>query len=1076
MNPSPFAAVSRTSIRSNVAHILCGVTSLVIATSAVGRAAAQEAPQTVTDFQYAEVAALNGAVFSDSGEPIEGARIQFGGIELRTNIEGGWRARVRPGVYIVHVDAAGFTSPAAARVVLAPGKSAELVVTLYRDGAAASVDQEGGEELKADVDSASAPEERGPPGEIRGHVSDEEAGQPISRVRVYVRGLPVEGETDDTGNFVLELPPGTFDLSLIHPEYSSQSVAQVEVKSKETTEIDAEMVPAALTLDSFVVYIPRIEGSTAALLEERKDASTMNEVIGAEQFSKAGDSSAASALKRVTGLTVVGGKYAYIRGLGDRYSATLLNGSTLPSPEPDKRVVPLDLFPTALLESVTIQKTYSPDMPGGFGGGVIKIETRSFPKTFQASLSLGAGYQSGTTFRDVFFFDGGKFDWLGVDDGTRRLPREVRDAADDRKLIEKNRFSAEDEGYTPEELEALGEAMPETWGTHRKLLPPSFGVSGTVGNSFELLGKPSGALFALTYSNSWSFDDEYSAVLRVTETDAGPELSVKNTYDFEDATNNIVIGGIFATGLELDRNNAFKFTSMINRITDNESRFFEGFNRDAGTQILVRRARWLERQLLYEQLRGEHTLPGANDLRIDWRYVYARASMLEPDRRATTYEYQASIDAFALSQTADGNSRLFSELVDHNHDVGFDVTRPFTFNSLTAKLTSGASFVLKDREVDTRRYKLNDQEVLLDQGDDVLALEPSQLFIDERIGPNQGFRFLEVTLPTDNYTARQLLTGAYASAALPFSEQLTVSGGVRFEYSSQSVSTFELFTVTPQVVEANVAKLDVLPALNATYKLGEKQQLRAAFARTVNRPDFRELSPSQFKDVVGGVVITGNPELERAAINHADVRWEYYPEVGESMSASMFYKLFQDPIEPVIIPGATTLQSYINVPISHLAGVEFEARRSLGVFRESLRDFFVSGNLALMYSQVIIPEDDERTRSLTSKRRPAQGMSPYVLNAQLGYEPVEKPLTMTLLYNVFGPRIDTVGAQQLPDYYERPFNQLDFVASYKATDRVKVGFKAKNLLDSTRYIYGLDTKTYENRPGRSFSLSAGAKF
>ena len=1030
----------------------------------------------VTPIDVVGECTINGVLFSLDGEPIAGARVLIGEREYLTNQDGGFHALLPPGKYEVRV-ALGRDWGAPVRVTsvdLSRCGSAELVISSRGPSLPPDFELEDGKREGSDVEKGgevSTEREVGSPGKISGRVVVFEQDKPIEGARVFVRGLDVEAKTDAEGRFELEVPPGTHDLALIHPEYSSQSKPGVEVESERAVEVVVEMSPAAVTLDAFVVYVPRIEGSTASLLEERKDAVTMNEVIGAEQFSKSGDSSAAGALKRVTGLTVVGGKYVYVRGLGDRYSSTLLNGSTLPSPEPDKRVVPLDLFPTALLESVTIQKTYSPDMPGEFGGGVVRLQTRSFPREFEASTSLSLGLVGGTTFRKVQTFQGGKLDFLGVDDGTRALPSDVERAGSDRQISLKN--PTNEKGYTQEELEEFGESMPRTWGLESGRALPNIGLGGTVGNTFELGGVKLGARGSLTYSNNWDMQQETRRYVRFDS--ATDTLDVRDEFDFETVNNQIIVGGIFAGGLEFGEDQKIRVTSMINRVTDDTSRVYTGFNRDAQTDIQVRRGRWVERQLLFEQITGEHAL-GAH-LELDWRYVYSRASMVEPDRRETRYDYEPEAGQFLFSSYAENNSRLYSELQDNNHDAAFDLKYRFGASDTEdeevrgASISTGAQAVSKSRDVDTRRYKFQDLLV----SDDLRALPADELFVPENIGPGQAFRFEEITRPTDSYEANQQIFGGYLASEIPLGQRLTLTGGARLERSSQEVSSFEPFAPQKEPIRANVESTDLLPALNASFSLDEKMKLRAAVSRTVSRPDFRELSPACFNDVVGGQQVCGNPEnLDRARVVHADGRWEYYPDVGESISASVFYKYFDSPIEEILIPGAVNTLTFANAESATLMGLELEARKSLGFASERLDDFYMSGNVSLIRSRVAL--DPELDLSLTSLERALQGQSPYVINVQFGWEPEELGVDATVLYNVFGPRIASVGVQGVPDTYEMPFHQLDAVISYKIDDRFRLGFKAKNLLNLPSISRTGDIDTRAEVRGRDVSLSVGAKF
>ena len=1044
-----------------------------LSVTSAGEARAQDPVVTALE----QECTINGVLFSLEGMPIAGAIVQIEDRSYLTNSDGGFHALLPPGKYTIAVAIDGRPAVNVTEVDLSRCGSAEIVISNRGPSLPPDFDLEETEREKPDDERAGKvgdEVEQGPPGTIVGRVVSFDKKNPISGARVFVRGLDVEARTDKQGRFSFEVPAGTHDLALIHPEFSSESRTGVVVESDARVEVAIEMSPASVTLDAFVVYVPRIEGSTASLLEERKDAVTMNEVIGAEQFSKSGDSSAASALKRVTGLTVVGGKYVYVRGLGDRYSSTLLDGSTLPSPEPDKRVVPLDLFPTALLESVTIQKTYSPDMPGEFGGGVVRLQTRSFPREFQASTSLSLGFVGDTTSRRVETFQGGRLDFLGVDDGSRALPPEVEAAGADRQIALENPVN--EDGYSAEELEAFGEAMPRTWGLEQGRALPNIGLGGSVGNTFDLGGVKLGALASLTYSNDWDIANEVRRYVRYdSNTD---EVDVRDEFDFETITNQIIVGGIVAGGLEFSDDQNITVTSMVNRVTDDVSRSYVGFNRDAGNTIIIRRGRWLERQLLFEQVRGEHAL--GDRLSLDWRYVFSRATMKEPDRRETRYDFEPEAGIFLFSNFAESNSRLYSELTDNNHDAAFDLTYDFTSRDIEddaqeeisgISLSAGAQAVAKSREVDTRRYKFQDLRV----SDELRALPPNELFAPENIGPGEAFRFEEITRPTDYYIADQQLFGGYLSGVFPVGQRLSLTGGARVEHSSQNVTSFQPFQVNREEIAGSVESTDLLPALNISYRLSDQMQLRGAASRTVSRPDFRELSPACFNDVVGGQQICGNPEgLDRARITHTDLRWEFYPDVGESLSASVFYKHFDSPIEEIIIPGAVNTLTFANASSATLLGLEVEARKSLGFAAQKLEAFYLSGNVSLIRSRVEL--NPELDLSLTSLDRPLQGQSPYVFNVQFGWEPEEVGVDATILYNVFGPRITGVGVQGVPDSLELPFHQLDAVISYKLDDRFRFGLKAKNLLNLAAIERTGDIDVRREIKGREVSLSVGATF
>lgn len=991
----------------------------------------------------AQTMTVRGIVFDESGLPAAGVEVKLGDATTTTDADGAFSFELEEGTYPLLVNGT------AVDVSLAT----EVLVNLTADGA--TFDVEGAEaEAAKPVETPTVAIE---PGTVRGTVTSD-TGEPVPNVRVFVRGLNLEVGTDANGAFELELPPGEQALAFVHPDFSSLD-RSLTVVSEESANVQIELTPAAVALDDYTVTAPRIEGGTAALLDERKDADSVTEVIGAEEMSRTGASDAADAVTRVTGITVVGGKYVYVRGLGDRYSSTLLNGASLPSPEPEKRVVPLDLFPTDLLESVLVQKTFSPDMPGEFGGGVVVLRTREFPEETQADVGISIGVDTSATFREGLSSPGGSTDFLGIDDGTRRMPKDLREATEDQPLKQGDRFGTG--GYTAAELEEFGELVPNTWALDRRKLPPNVGAQASVGTGYRLFGKQSGFRLGLTYDHDTDHEIREQNYYVVG---AGGELERSNSYRFETTNDNVVLGGILTTGLQLDEDDRITLTSVIDRVSDAEDRVYEGFNRDVDSTIRVTRYRWLERQLIFEQLKGEHVLPSG--VGIDYHYVFAQARRVEPDRRETRYDLRPNGN-FQLSDRPEGNSRVFSRLVDNSHDIGAGVSVPLSLGSLKPTLSAGGGGVFKDRGVDTRRFKYFGDS--LDQN--LLALPPQDLFVPENIGPD-GLQFLEITRPTDNYSATQRIAAGWVDSKWPLFDGFEAGIGARVEYSEQKVETFELFNPTASPVGAQLETFDVLPAVFATLELSDGMKVRAAGSRTVSRPDFRELSPLLFNDVTGGLAVQGNPDLERALLTHVDTRWEWYPSTSESLSVGLFYKHFQNPIESILVPGAQQLKTFANAKGARNLGAEVEARKSFDFVAEALRDFYLAGNVSLIDSRIQI---DPTSGIQTSSERPLQGQSPWVINGQLGWDAVDLGTSVAVLFNVVGPRISEVGAQGAPDVYEEAVPRLDIVASQKLGE-FKLGLKMKNLIDpQVRYTQG-DRVVSSVRTGRELSLSLGLSF
>ncbi|MCB1154079.1 TonB-dependent receptor, partial [bacterium] len=596
-----------------------------------------------------------------------------------------------------------------------------------------------------------------------------------------------------------------------------------------------------------------------------------------------------------------------------------------------------------------------------------------------------------------------------------------------------------------------------------------YGMSATVGSPFHPWGIPMGILGGVTYGNDWDLTKSHRNYYIVG---AGDELELQHGYDFETLEHSIDRGGIVTAGINPSDNHKILSTTMLIRTTDNENRIYHGRNRDAGTVIRVTRQRWLERELFVQQLTGEHTIPVLANLGIDWRYTFSKAKRDEPDRRETRYDLVENTGAYILSDRPEGNQRLFSYLEDENHDLGLDLSMPFKdWRGLEAKAKVGAAYVTRERKVDTRRFKYQHKGPL-STDPDVISKPADEIFVPENIGPD-GFQFEEITRPTDNYSAEQEITAVYAMADLPILEPWRVIGGARYEESTQKLETFELFNPNSEPIEADLASDDILPAVNMTYALTDEMLVRAAYSKTISRPDFRELSPATFNDVTGGRQIFGNENLDRTLIENLDARWEWYPSNDQSLSFGAFYKLFQDPIEQIVVPSAQQSVTFENADEATNWGLELDFRNNYGFVANWAEDLYTAGNLSWIESKVKLGDD---VGVQTEDERPLQGQSPYVINLMLGYDNLDSGTSASVLYNVFGPRIDQVGAQGAPDIIEEPFHQLDLVASQSLPYGFKIKAKAQNLLDLEARKMQDDEIVERYFKGRAFSLSLSWRY
>ncbi len=699
----------------------------------------------------------------------------------------------------------------------------------------------------------------------------------------------------------------------------------------------------------------------------------------------------------------------------------------------------------------------------------MRINVKEFPEELTVKFGASTSMSSQTTFRDFRTYSGGALDFLGLDDGTRDIPALILQKAENQKVLPKGRFAgSEDPGFSKDELVDLSRSFGNHWKAQTVRAPVNQSYSFSIGNQNNSGGRLLGFLTSLRYSNTYGFREEARNTYFAYQTGAGKRILQRlNHFDIDKSTFSVRWGGILNVSYKPTPNDKVSLKTLYTRNADDEVRTYDAQIRDYGDLTHSIRFRYLARSLLSSQLVGEHVLPFI-DSRLNWRATFSRATNDEPDTRELLYDVSDPAQPRLLDEPKSG-SRFYSELCDLGRGGALDWAVPFKqWEGLSARLKLGGGFDLKNRDYAVRRFQLARQ-----QGSDaqLLTLPPDSLFLPENVGPH-GFLVVERTNNVDNYTAEQTLFNGYGMIDMPLSERLRLVTGARIEKSRQYVETYDLFAPEKTPVIADLDNVDVLPAVNLTYSLSERTNVRTAFSQTVIRPYLRELSPFEFADFMDGVAKVGNPELKRTLIQNFDGRWEFYPRPGELIAVSAFYKNFMDPVEQTIGAGAHQVQIPVNAEDAHNFGVECELRTRLDVLSASLADFSVTANLALIRSEVEIGDSvvvrGVSTRQ-TSSQRSLQGQSPYVANATFGYRHPASGTEWSILYNVFGRRIDSVGYETLPDIYEEARHGMDVTLS-QPLGKFRIKGAAKNLLNAP-HTFTQDGKICQRyKTGRSFSL------
>ena len=931
---------------------------------------------------------------------------------------------------------------------------------------------------------------------IIGTIMSSDTGEPLAFASIALYRTESVQDTAGTavggvlskpdGSYRITIDPGTYLIKASFVSYSTKKVTGIVVEEGQATTANLSLTPDAIKLQTVEVSSYRIENSDVSVLQQQRRASAVIDGVSAQQIGRTTDSNAAEVLQRVTGLSVVGGRYVYVRGLGERYSSTQVNGAMIGTPEPNKKVVPLDLFAAGLLDKVVVQKTYTPDKPGEFGGGVVDVNTRDFPGKKLWSLSFSSGYSSGTTGKEFHTYKGGGLDFLGIDDGARALPGVIDNLARNEKVVRRGALSQA--GFSADTIGILGKSFNSSWKTRTRSSLPAYSMSGSYGDEIHLFGQPLGFLSSLTLSNGFSTvrseENKYDLDEGILITD--------RAYDGVTSSHSALWGLIGNASYRLNSFNTLHLRTMYNRSAEDEVRILEGPNEDYGRIRRNTRLRYVERGLFAGSIASSHFLAPLGGSTIDLRFNYSRADRNEPDRREFSYEQYEDIKydyddnpvdtlrVWRLSTRfpSDGFTRQFGSMDEDARTPEAHFTYPFRqWSRLEAKFKAGVSHLNKDRNFSWRRFYFA-QPVFRSNAvrDSVLALPPEELLVADMIGgTNDTFRLTENTkFESDSYIAEQDVSAAYLMLDLPLHRKLRSSFGARVEKARMKVAAHDPFGITApeDLFVANLDDTDYLPSVNLTYMHSERTNVRLAYSTTINRPDLRELSPFWLIPIEGGYAETGNPELKRARILSYDIRFETFPELNELLALSVFYKELINPIEQGIEGGAHPLIKPLNAKKGEVFGVEVEARLGLERLDASLTSFALSGNVAFIDSETDVGDVGIQHTS----KPPLQGQSPYVVNAGLFYASGTGRTTSSLLYNVSGERLHALGVLAVPDIYEKPRHSLDFMLSRQLSGaRLKLSLENilndDHLFEQKQPIDGKAMVTHRSKRGRSVAIA-----
>lgn len=963
-------------------------------------------------------------------------------------------------------------------IELVLGETVEVIATLAPDGTVESVDVQSVAQSVQDARATEAKAVDGdlPTGTISGKVLDSEKQLPVEGARVFVRGSSVEATTDAQGAFTIDLPEGSWAISVIHPDYTTTTQPEIAVVADQASDATFELLPASTVLEDFVITVPHVEGSVASVLSERRESASMSDAISAEDISKSGAGDAAGAAQRVVGVTIVDGKFVYVRGLGERYTNALLNGSPMPSPEPDKATVPLDLLPTQVIRSIDIAKTSTPDFPADFAGGSVRIETITVPEEPIFGISLKAGYNTQSTFRERAAFQRSRTDLFGFDSGMRALPESTPDY-----VVRRGAEKPDGERVLDDEIREIGRDFNSVMVPKNTRNWPDLGGSVIAGRGWDLAKDLRlGTLASFTYNREQTLQEETIRTFNA----AGQGEPARTWVEGKStsATDSVQWGAFGSLALEYKEDHKISLIGLRSQIADDNTRLMNLFKANNESDYITIRNGYTSRSLEFAQLRGQHTFPVLYDGALDWRATLGRALLDRPDTRDTVYFKPRNSDTWAYSAGPDSGRHFFAEMVERATSLYGDWTQPIVKGDLEKKLKFGGGANSKARVFQARRFSYS-----VSGSDGVCGTEfdlscPEELFTNSNL-EDGVLTFQENTQENDAYQARSDVYAGYAMLDFKLLKPLRVIGGARMEATDQVISGYNQYDPDDRegIEDIEFKTTNWLPSFSVVYTAADWIEFRAAGSKTVARPQLRELAPFQFQDYFGGATVNGNPDLRLTKVTNADLRVDVFPSPAEVISLSVFAKDFVDPIEPTLLPSnGDPFQSFQNAKGAFLYGTEVEARKSLKFLSDSLEYFGVMGNLTLATSTIRLEQTggSENGRGyITTTERPMVNQAPYVVNLALDFE-IPSETQARLLYNVSGRQIVAIGTEGLPDQYQQPVHSLDFTFSQRLAEHWRLGASVKNILNS-RFMVTQgkereeDAVTLAYRKGVSFGVKIG---
>lgn len=921
-------------------------------------------------------------------------------------------------------------------------------------------------------------------GIIRGCIIDDENAEPMFAANAGIEGTTIGASADFDGNFELSVEAGNYTIIASFIGYNTARVTDVNVEANKVTSLgNIRLKSSAVNVETVTITAEAVKNSETAILTFKKKSVNVIDGISAQSFKKMGDGDAAVAVTRVPGVSVEGGKYVYVRGLGDRYTKTMFNGLDIPGLDPDRNSLQLDIFPTNIIDNIIVKKTFTADLPGDFTGGVVDISTKSFPETPQLKVSAGLSYNTEIHYNinnpnDNFLsYNGSSTDFLAFDDGNRDLPIEptLLDNIVDIRLS--------DEELVMDATKRFNSELATV--RKNRFIDGSFGISG--GNQKSIGDNKLGYSGALSYKNTTSFYEN----VQQNEFEKNDDITQINLVTNKEQTgeigkNEVLISAMAGAALKTSKS---KIKLNLLHLQNGESKagfFIENNYESNFNTIKKENLEYTQRSISNLLLEGNHNYKNG-EIELIWKISPTYSMIRDKDIRESAYE--VNDNEFTIDVSNAGTpSRMWRNLNEYNIASKIELIKEHTLFNFDAKMKYGLNYTFKYRDYEILRYLINPQNVTAASN---LTGDPNELLSSQLydINTESGFYIKGEYQPSNAYTGIQSNIGAYFSEEFQLNDQLKSIAGIRIEKYDQ-LYTGENQSGVKYDNENVLSNIDIFPSLGLIYTLNKSSNLRGTFFRTTARPSFKEKSNAQILDVLSGITFIGNLDLIASNIYNYDMRYEYFGSGNQTFSLSSFYKALYNPIEMTAFSSDPDNIQPRNTGDARIFGLELEARSNLSFLSENL---FLNLNTSVIKSEVEIIDEELIARQTNLREgeiletrwlenaenativREMQGQAPFLVNTGLSYKYEDLDMEAGIFYNVQGPTLTVVSMNKIPDIFTSPFHSVNINFTYNYSDETKFTFNVKNILDQDKELltqsYGVDPLIYRSyKPGRFFSF------